>query len=48
MDSVATKFTNSDKFNIAVLDSNNKYLGFVSRAKIFSVYRRMSQQLSEE
>lgn len=48
MDSVATKFTNSDKFNIAVLDENNKYLGFVSRAKIFSVYRRMSQQLSEE
>ena len=48
MDSVATKFTNSDKFNIAVLDDDNKYLGFVSRAKIFSVYRRMSQQLSEE
>ena len=24
MDSVATKFTNSDKFNIAVLDENNK------------------------
>jgi len=48
MDSVATKFTNSDKFNIAVLDENNKYLGFVSRAKIFSVYRRMSKQLSEE
>lgn len=48
MDSVATKFTNSDKFNIAVLDENSKYLGFVSRAKVFSVYRRMSQQLSEE
>ena len=48
MDSVATKFTNSDKFNIAVLDENNKYLGFVSRAKVFSVYRKMSQQLSEE
>jgi len=48
MDSVATKFSNSDKFNIAVLDENNKYLGFVSRAKIFSTYRRMSKQLSEE
>lgn len=48
MDSVVTKFSNSDKFNIAVLDENSKYLGFVSRAKIFSTYRRMSKQLSEE
>ncbi len=48
MDSVATKFTNSDKFNIAVLDENNKYLGFVSRAKVFSQYRIMSKQLSED
>ncbi len=48
MDSVATKFSNSDKFNIAVLDENNKYLGFVSRAKVFSQYRIMSKQLSEE
>ncbi|MCQ2975654.1 MAG: chloride channel protein [Bacteroidales bacterium] len=48
MDSVATKFSTSDKFNIAVLDENNKYLGFVSRAKVFSTYRRMSKQLSED
>ncbi len=48
MESVVTKFSHSDKFNIAVLDQNNKYLGFVSRAKIFSIYRRMSRQLSEE
>ncbi len=48
MDSVATKFTTSDKFNIAVLDENNKYIGFVSRAKVFSTYRRMSKQLSED
>ena len=48
MESVVTKFSHSDKFNIAVLDQNNKYLGFVSRARIFSIYRRMSRQLSEE
>lgn len=48
MESVVTKFSHSDKYNIAVLDQNNKYLGFVSRAKIFSIYRRMSRQLSEE
>jgi CIC family chloride channel protein len=48
MESVVTKFSNSDKFNIAVLDQNNKYLGFVSRARIFSTYRKMSRQLSEE
>ena len=48
MDSVATKFSTSDKFNIAVLDENNKYIGFVSRAKVFSTYRRMSKQLSED
>lgn len=48
MESVATKFTNSDKFNIAVLDSDNHYLGFVSRAKVFSTYRKMSKDLSED
>ena len=48
MESVVTKFSHSDKYNIAVLDQNNKYLGFVSRARIFSIYRRMSRQLSEE
>lgn len=47
MESVATKFANSEKFNIAVLDENNIYQGFVSRAKIFSMYRRMSKQLSD-
>ena len=47
MEEVAAKFHKSDKFNIVVLDQK-KYIGFVSRARVFSTYRRLLKQLSEE
>ncbi len=47
MEEVARKFQVSGRFNIAVLD-DGKYLGFVSRAKLFSVYREKLKYLSEE
>ena len=47
MEAVATKFQHSGKYNLAVLD-DHKYLGFVSRANVFSHYREILKDLSEE
>jgi CIC family chloride channel protein len=47
MEEVARKFQVSNRFNIAVLD-NGKYLGFVSRARVFSAYREMLKKISRE
>lgn len=46
VEDIATKFKSSGAYNIVVLD-NGKYLGFVSRAKLFSAYRDMLQHFSE-
>jgi CIC family chloride channel protein len=45
MNDVAQKFYNSDKFNLVVLDQG-KYVGFISRARFFSVYRRLLKDFS--
>ncbi len=47
MEEVARKFTQSGRYNIAVLDGN-KYLGFVSRARVFSSYREMLKHFSDD
>ena len=47
MDSVAQKFHRSGKFNIPVL-KGTEYVGFVSRAKVFSSYRQLLRQWSED
>jgi len=47
MEEVAMKFHNSGRYNIAVLD-NGKYIGFLSRAKVFSSYRQMLKDFSDE
>ncbi len=47
MEEVAKKFQESGRYNIAVLE-NGKYLGFVSRAKVFSSYREMLKRISRE
>ncbi len=47
MESVAEKFTKSGNFNIPVVD-NGKYVGFVSRAKVFSTYRKLLEEISDE
>lgn len=46
MEEVAGKFQHSGKFNLVVLD-NGRYLGFVSRANVFSKYREMLKDFSE-
>lgn len=47
VEEVARKFQISGRYNIAVLD-HGKYLGFISRAKLFSSYRSLLKDFSEE
>ncbi len=47
MEKVAQKFHDSGRYNIAVL-KEGKYVGFVSRARVFSSYRQMLKQFSDE
>ena len=47
MEQVADKFHKSGKYNIAVLDGK-KYIGFVSRAHVFTTYRKMLNYFSED
>lgn len=47
MEVVAEKFETSGRYNLAVID-NGKYLGFISRASVFSTYRKTLQHFSNE
>ncbi len=47
MEEVASKFHGSSHYNLAVLDEG-KYLGFVSRANVFSKYRELIKDMSED
>ena len=47
MDTVIQLFQQSDRYNLPVLE-NGKYLGFISRAKVFSQYREMLRKFSED
>ncbi|HKJ42849.1 MAG TPA: chloride channel protein, partial [Sunxiuqinia sp.] len=47
MHKVAEKFESSGRFNLAVID-NGKYIGFISRAKVFSSYRRTVRTFSHD
>jgi CIC family chloride channel protein len=47
MESVAQKFHDSNHYNLPVLDKGN-YIGFVSRANVFSAYREMLKETSED
>jgi CIC family chloride channel protein len=46
MEEIAKKFHESGNFNLPVV-KDGKYIGFVSRANVFSSYRRMLKQLSD-
>jgi CIC family chloride channel protein len=47
METIAGKFQHSGKYNLVVLN-NGKYVGFVSRANVFSHYRDMLKDMSED
>ncbi|HKL34618.1 MAG TPA: chloride channel protein [Tangfeifania sp.] len=40
MEEVAKKFESSGRYNLAVIDKNGKYFGFISRARVFTKYRK--------
>lgn len=48
MDSVMEKFEMTGAWNLPVVDKDRKYVGFVSKSKIFSAYREQLQQVSHE
>ncbi len=47
MEDVAKKFKISDHYNLPVVD-NGRYVGFVSRANVFSAYRNLLKKFSED
>lgn len=47
MEQVVEKFEATGRYNIAVID-NGKYVGFISRAKVFSSYRKKMSHFSYE
>ncbi len=47
MESVAQKFHDTQHYNLPVLDKG-EYVGFVSRANVFSAYREMLKDTSED
>jgi CIC family chloride channel protein len=47
MEQIVEKFQQTPHFNIVVLDGG-KYVGFVSRANVFSKYRKMLKEFSED
>lgn len=47
MQAVAQKFQESNHYNLPVI-KNGKYLGFVSRAQVFSTYRKLLREFSDE
>jgi CIC family chloride channel protein len=47
MEEVVRKFQISKRYNIAVLD-HDKYIGFLSRARVFSSYRETLKKISRE
>jgi len=47
MEVVAKKFQDSGKFNLVVI-KDGKYLGFISRAKVFSKYRTLLKYFSDD
>jgi len=47
MSTIITKFKNTGIYNLPVVD-NGKYVGFVSRANIFSAYRKLLQEFSAD
>ena len=48
MDKVMDTFENTGAWNLPVVDEENKYIGFVSKSKIFNTYRKVLVHFSEE
>jgi CIC family chloride channel protein len=47
MEDVASRFAETSHYNLPVLE-NGKYIGFVSRANVFSAYRKLVKDFSND
>jgi CIC family chloride channel protein len=47
MEEVAKKFQETRNYNLPVIQ-DGKYIGFISRANVFSEYRKLLKDFSEE
>ena len=47
MESIVQKFEESHKYNIVIVD-NGKYLGYISRANVFTAYQATLKEISAE
>ena len=47
MDSVMKKFDDTNAWNLPVVE-NGKYVGFVSKSKIFNSYRRVLKHYTDD
>lgn len=48
MQEVVRKFQDSGSYNMPVVDRSNKYIGFISRANLFTNYREIVEELSQD
>lgn len=48
MDTVMHKFDTTQAWNLPVVDSEGRYVGFVSKSKIFTSYRRVLRHYSDD
>lgn len=48
MDKVMEIFDKTNAWNLPVVDENGKYIGFVSKSKIFNSYRRVLRHFTED
>ncbi len=48
MDDVANKFKETNIYNIPVVDAHKNYVGFISKANMFSTYRKMLKYFAED
>ena len=48
MENVMKKFDDTNAWNLPVVDEEGRYLGFVSKSKIFNSYRQVLVHFSED
>ena len=48
MESVMAKFEKTGAWNLPVVTQDRKYVGYVSKSKIFSAYRSQLKEVSHE
>ena len=48
MESVMRKFEKTGAWNLPVVDDERKYLGFLSKSKIFNAYRESLKDFSQD